>query len=189
MSFSLVRLVLMSMIAVLLCPNIRAEEEEETVPLDKLPKVVIDAVKKMFPDAELKAATKEVVKEAAKEEDEDDNDDTADGKEKEDKDEKQESEVVYEVTLSQKGRTIDVAVEEDGEIEEVEQSIDLNELPKIVADELANKFPKSKLKSAEVIYEVEDGRMELQGYEVILISAEGKEIEADVDVEIEIAVD
>ena len=182
------------MMAMLLSPNLRADDKEEDIALDKLPKAVVDAVKKMFPDAELKKATKEVVKEEADHDDDDDDDDKndadndKDGKE-DDKDEGEESKVVYEVTLSQKGDAVDVTVEEDGEIEEVERSIDLKELPKIVTDALARKFPKSTLKSAEAIYEVEAGEMELEGYEVILTSADGKEIEADVDVEIEITVD
>ncbi len=180
------------MMAMLLSPNLRADDKEEAVALDKLPKAVVDAVKKMFPDAELKKAIKELVKEEAElDDDDDDDDDKKDaGKDKDgEEDEKDESKVVYEVTLSQKGHAIDVTVEEDGEIEEVERTIDLKELPKIVTDALDKKFPKSTLKSAEAIYEVEDGEMELEGYEVILTSADGKEIEADVDVEIEITVD
>ncbi len=191
MRVSMFSVLVAGMMAILLCPGVRADDEEEAVAIDKLPKAVVNSIKKMFPDAELKKATKDVVKE--EEEDDDDDDDKAadtkdDGKE-EDKDEQDESKVVYEVTLSQKGHVIDVTVEEDGEIEEVERSIDLKELPKIVTDALARKFPKSTLKSAEAIYEVEDEKMELEGYEVILTSADGKEIEADIDVEIEITVD
>ena len=178
------------MMAMLLSPNLRADDKEEAVALDKLPKAVVDAVKKMFPDAELKKAIKELVKEEADLDDDDDDDKKDAGKDKDgEEDEKDESKVVYEVTLSQKGHAIDVTVEEDGEIEEVERTIDLKVLPKIVTDALDKKFPNSKLKSAEAIYEVEDGEMELEGYEVILTSADGKEIEADVDVEIEITVD
>ena len=164
------------------------EEKEESIPLDKLPKAVVESIKKMFPDAEMKSATKEVVK------DEDDDDDDAktetDDKDTDDKDEKDEddSEVIYEVTLSEKGKTIDVTVDEEGDIEEVERSIELKELPRLVADALAKQFPKSTLKSAEAIYEVEDGEMEFEGYEVILETADKKEIEADVEVEIHIEV-
>ncbi len=179
------------------------EEKEESIPLDKLPKAVVESIKKMFPDAEMKLATKEVVK------DEDDDDDDAktetdkkdaddkdaDHKDEKDDDEKDtgekdegDSEVIYEVTLSEKGKTIDVTVDEEGDIEEVERSIELKELPRLVADALARKFPKSTLKSAEAIYEVEDGEMEFEGYEVILETADKKEIEADVEVEIHIEV-
>lgn len=169
------------------------EEKEESIPLDKLPKAVVESIKKMFPDAEMKLATKEVVK------DEDDDDDDAktetDKKDADDKDadhkgekDEDDSEVIYEVTLSEKGKTIDVTVDEEGDIEEVERSIELKELPRLVADALARKFPKSTLKSAEAIYEVEDGEMEFEGYEVILETADKKEIEADVEVEIHIEV-
>lgn len=192
MRVSMCGVLVAGMMAMLLSLNLRADEKEDAVALDKLPKAVVDAVKKMFPDAELKKAIKELVKEEAElDDDDDDDDDKKDaGKDKDgEEDEKDESKVVYEVTLSQKGHAIDVTVEEDGEIEEVERTIDLKELPKIVTDALDKKFPKSTLKSAEAIYEVEDGEMELEGYEVILTSADGKEIEADVDVEIEITVD
>lgn len=190
MRVSIFSVLLAGMMAILFCPGVRADDAEEAVALDKLPKAVVDSIKKMFPGAELKKATKEVVKEEADDDDDDDKgaDKTDDGRD-DDKDEKEESNVVYEVTLSQNGHVIDVTVEEDGEIEEVERSIDLKELPKIVTDALAKKFPKSTLKSAEAIYEVEDGEMELEGYEVILTTADGKEIEADIDVEIEITVD
>jgi len=175
----------------LLSPGVSAAEEDEvTIALDQLPKAVVDSVKKMFPGAELKKATKEVVQ------DEDDDDDEKDGDKKngdkdddDKKDADKETEVVYEVTLSEKGRQIEVTVEEDGEIEEVERSIDLKELPTIVTDALSKRFPNSKLKSAEAIYEVEDGKLEFEGYEVILINAENKEIEVDVEVDIEISVD
>ena len=170
-----------------------AEEEEESVELDQLPKAVVESIKKMFPDAEMKKASKEVVKDEDDDGDEKDNekDDVkkdADDKEDDDKDEKDEegTEVVYEVTLSEKGRAIDVTVDEEGDIEEVERSIDLKELPEIVKVALKQKYPKSTLKSAEAIYEVEDGEMEFEGYEVILETADNKEIKADVEVEINI---
>ena len=38
---------------------IAADEDEEKVAIDKLPKAVVDAVKKMFPKAEMTGATKE----------------------------------------------------------------------------------------------------------------------------------
>lgn len=185
--------VLMLSIMTLLSSGVSAEEEEVTIPLDQLPKAVVESVKKMFPGAELKKATREVA--ADEDDDNDDEEEDSDKKDgdKQDHDEKddddKESEVVYEVTLSEKGRQIEVTVEEDGEIEEVERSIDLKELPKFVTDAISNQFPDSSLKSAEAIYEVEDGEQEFEGYEVILVNADNKEIEVDVEVEIEISSD
>src|SRR5437763_1126400 len=60
--------------------------DEEKVPLDKLPKPVLDAVKKRFPKGELVAASKE----------------TADGK------------TEYEVSLKDGGKKIDATLTSDG---------------------------------------------------------------------------
>ena len=167
-----------------------AEEEEESVELDQLPKAVVESIKKMFPDAEMKNASKEVVKDEDDDDDEKDDEKDADDKEDDDKDAKEEedTEVVYEVTLSEKGRAIDVRVDEEGDIEEVERSIDLKELPGIVKVALKQKYPKCTFKSVEMILAGEDGEMEFQGYEVILETADKKEIKADVEVEIHIEV-
>ncbi len=172
-----------------------AEEEEESVELAQLPKAVVESIKKMFPDAKMKKASKEVVKDEDDDDDEkndekDDEKKSADDKDDDDKDAKDEedTEVVYEVTLSEKGRAIDVKVDEEGDIEEVERSIDLQELPGIVKVALQRKYPKCTFKSAEMISEGEDGELEFQGYEVILETADKKEIKADVEVEIDIEV-
>ena len=168
---------------------IAADEDEEKVAIDKLPKAVVDAVKKMFPKAEMTGATKEEEEEEdgnGEGEDKEDEQDDAKGDENDDDAEK--PEILYEVTLKDNGQEIDVTVDESGEIEEVERTIDLNDLPKLVTDALAKKFPKSTLKSAEAIYEVEDGKEELDCYEVKLQTADRKQIEAAVEVEVEIEV-
>ena len=69
-----------------------ARAEESKVVLGDVPKAGVDAVKTMFPQGEITGAAKE----------------TEDGK------------TVYEVTLKQKGRTIDVTVGTDGQIQIVE---------------------------------------------------------------------
>ena len=131
--------------------DLRAEEEK--VPLDKLPKVVVEAVKKKFPGAELISATSE----------------------------KEDKELHYEVTIKVKGKKIDVTVEEDGDIEGFEREIDLKDLPKAVLKALEEKYPKMKLKSAEAVYEIEDSKEELEYYEVLLITADKKEIEVKIE--------
>ena len=169
-----------------------AEEDEEKVAIDKLPKAVVDAVKKMFPNAEITGATKE----EEKDDDEDDHDEDDDEKGEKDQDDAkgeddddEKPEVLFEVTIKSDGKEIDVTVEESGEIEEIERSIDLKDLPTLVTEALAKKFPGSTLKSAEVVYEVEDGKEELERYEVKLEGADKKEIEATVEIEVEIEVD
>ena len=131
--------------------DLRAEEEK--VPLDKLPKVVVEAVKKKFPGAELISATSE----------------------------KEGKELKYEVTIKDKGKKIDVTVEEDGDIEGFEREINVKDLPKAVLKTLEEKYPKMTLKSAEAVYEIEDSKEELEYYEVLLITADKKEIEVKIE--------
>lgn len=128
------------------------QAEEKKVPLDKLPKVVTDAVKKMFPKAELIEAASE----------------------------EQDGKIEYEVTIKEKGKNIDVTVQADGTIETLEKEIDLKDLPKVVTDTLKKMYPKAVAESAEAVYEIEDGKEELDFYEVVLKDGD-KEIEARIN--------
>ena len=96
---------------------------EEKVPVDKLPKAVVDAVKARFPGAELKAGGKE----------------------------EDEGKTVFEVSLKHKGSQYDVSVTPEGKIIEVEKMIAAKDLPAAVAKALEKKHPKSTLKTIEEI--------------------------------------
>lgn len=129
-----------------------ARAEEKTVPLDKLPKAVTDAVKKMFPKAELIKATQE----------------------------EEDGEIEYEVTVKENGKKIDITVEADGEIEGLEKEVDIKDLPKAVTQALEKKYPKAVHKSAEAVYEIEKGKEELEYYEVQLKTADNQELEVKI---------
>jgi uncharacterized membrane protein YkoI len=102
----------------------RADEaKEEKVPLDKVPKAVLDAVKAKFKDAELVGAEKENEK----------------GK------------VIYEINLKVKGQTIEVSATPDGKIVSIEKTISVKDLPKAVAEALDSKYPKATIKIVEEI--------------------------------------
>jgi uncharacterized membrane protein YkoI len=130
--------------------HVRADDkdDEKPVALHKLPKLVTDAIHKMFPMAELIEATEEA----------DDEDD----------------EVEYEVTIRLKGKKIDVTVSAAGKIEEFEQEIDVKELPKSVIDAIEKKFPKSSHLSAEAVYSIRNGKEKLKYYEVEVETADKK---------------
>jgi uncharacterized membrane protein YkoI len=145
---SILRCVALAGILGIVCvSNIRAEEK--AVLLDKLPKMVTDAVKKMFPKAKMIEATQEEV----------------------------EGKLEYEVIIQEKGKKIDVSVKSDGTIDSLEKEIDLKDLPKAVTEALKKSYPKAVSKSAEGVYEIEDGKEELEYYEVVLKTPDGKEIE------------
>jgi hypothetical protein len=133
----------------------RAWANEEKVPLDKLPKAVVEAVKKRFSDAELVSAEKE----------------TEDGK------------TVYEVAIKNKGQSIEVTLTTDGTIIEIEKQIESKDLPKTVADALAQKYPKATFKMIEEVIKVKDGKETSAYFEVLLVTAEKKKLEVSVTAE------
>ena len=96
-------------------------EGEEKIPLDKLPKVVLDAVKAKFPRGELQSAAKE------------DEDGT----------------LVYEVLLKENGATIEVILSLEGKITAIEKEIAAKDLPAAVGKALTEKYPKATIKKTE----------------------------------------
>jgi uncharacterized membrane protein YkoI len=108
---------------ILMASLVRADEEK--IPLDKLPKAVVDAVKAKFDGAELVSADKEVEK----------------GK------------TLYEVNIKYKGSKMDVTLTEDGKIVSVEKEIDAKDLPKAVAEAVSAKYKDAKILKAEEITE------------------------------------
>ncbi len=105
-----------------------ARDDEVKVPLDQVPKAVIDSVKAKFPTAELKGASKE----------------TENGK------------TSYEVTLSFKKANHDVTVTPEGKITGIEKAIAGADLPKSVTATLKSKYPQATVKAAEQISDADD---------------------------------
>jgi hypothetical protein len=108
-------------VAVLAVAVVCARADEEKVPLDKVPKAVMDAVKKKFPKAEVSGASTE----------------------------KEDGKTVYEMSLKLDKKNIDVTVTPEGKITLVEKEIDAKDLPKAVASALEAKYPKAKIELAE----------------------------------------
>ncbi|MFL5243424.1 MAG: PepSY-like domain-containing protein [Gemmataceae bacterium] len=103
--------------------------DEEKVPLDKVPKAVMDAVKKKFPDAKIMGVEKEV--EGGK--------------------------TSYEVAIKNKDQNIDVLLTPEGEITAIEAEISLKDLPKEVVAAMDKKYPKATVKKVEEI--TKDGKV------------------------------
>jgi hypothetical protein len=140
-----------AVLLVALLSGVRADEQK--VPLDKVPKAVLDAVKKRFPSAELVEAAKE----------------TEGGK------------TEFEVSIKDSGHHIDVMVTPKGSITVIEKEISVKDLPKVVRATLKKEFPKAKYKKAEEVTKVNDGNETLDFYEVLLETAAKKKVEAQVD--------
>lgn len=142
--------------AVLLSLLATARAEQEKIPLDKVPKAVLDAVKAKFPKGELTGAEKET-----------------DGEK-----------VTYEVKLLDNKRKFEVIANPDGKVLAVEKVLEPSELPKPVTDALDAKYPKAKIKKAEevtadekITYEVVLITADTETVKVIF-DAEGKLVES-----------
>jgi len=131
--------------------GVRADEEK--VPLDKLPKAVTEAVKKRFPKAELLEASKEVV------------------------DKKTE----YEVTIKNEGQKIDVTLTPEGVLLTLEKEITAKQLPMPVSKALKKSYPKAVYKIVEEVIKVKDGKETLAYYEVLLVTADKKSVEVQIE--------
>ncbi len=120
--------------------------DEEKIPLDKVPKTVLEAGKKRFPKAEVVEASKE----------------TEDGK------------TVYEIEMTEGDKKIDVTLTAEGTITNIEKHIDAKELPKAVVEALDKKYPKATFKVIEEVTQVRDGKEAVAFYEAVLMTAEQK---------------
>lgn len=143
----------LAVVALVVASGWAAEDKEEKVPLDKLPKAITDAVKKRFPKVELVEAAKETSKEGDKEK------------------------VEYEVSIKDGTTKIDVMLTPEGVITLIERQIAEKDLPKAVTDALAEKYPKAAFTIVEELLKVTDGKEALDVYEVLLVTADKKTFE------------
>ena len=120
-----------------------ASGKEEKIPLDKVPKAVMDTVKARFKEATVVGSAIE---------------ETEDGK------------TVYEISLKAKDKTIDIILTPAGKIVLFEQSIAQGDLPKAVAKTLADKYAQATFKRLEQVFTVVDGKEKLDFYEVLLVT-------------------
>ena len=148
-------MLLMVACAVLAFGATGARADEEKIALDKVPKAVLESVKKRFPKAELIEAAKET-----------------DG-----------DKVEYEVTLKDGETKYDVMFSPDGKITLIEKTIAAKDLPKAVADAVAEKYPKATYKLYEEMTKVIDGKEAIAYFEVLLVTADKKTLEVEVSPE------
>src|SRR5262245_21061967 len=122
-------LIAFSLHVLLLCAWVLAAEgKEDEIPLDNVPKPVLAAVKKKFPEAKLQGAARQT----------------------------EDNHVFYEVLIKHKGHEIYVVCEPEGKIVEIDREITLKDLPKAVSDVLKKQFPKATIVSIEEVTEDDD---------------------------------
>jgi hypothetical protein len=144
----------LGIVAVLALVVAAARSDEEKVPMDKVPKAVLDAFKAKFPGAKLTGATTE-------------KDDA--GKQ------------IYELAFTFKDYKYEAELYPDGAWIAIDKQIEFKELPKAVAKTLEDKFPKATYKIIEEVtkkdkieyYEMELVTAEKKSLEV-LVDPSGK---------------
>jgi hypothetical protein len=129
--------------------------QEEKVPQDKIPKPVMDALLAKFPKAKIDKCTK------AKEGDD----------------------VVYDIEFKEGDRKCEADITEKGAYINYEKAIEAKDLPKAVKDAIEKKYPKSELKEIMEETEVKGKDEKLAAYEVVLMTADKKEVEVKVSPE------
>ena len=145
----IVRLSIAALAVALLVPVVSAKEEK--VSPDKLPQSVLQAVKARFKELPIKGAGREI----------------------------EEGKPVYEVSLVEKGKTIDVTVSPEGNLLKIEREIARKGLPKAAVEALEQKYPKATWKIVEEITTVENKKETLAGYEVLLATEQGQIVEVE----------
>jgi uncharacterized membrane protein YkoI len=130
--------------------------DEKKIPLDQVPKAIMEAAKAKFAGAEFKGA--EIEKE--------------DGK------------TLYELAFKYQGANYEAEFTPEGKLVGYDKVISANDLPKAVADALQAKYPGATYKEVEEVHKVDGDQDKLEGYEVqvvhgkkryeVVVSPEGK---------------
>jgi uncharacterized membrane protein YkoI len=136
----------------LLAPPAAGGKDKNDLELDKMPKQVMVALKKKFPEAEIHEWTKE----------------------------KEGDIVVYDIEFEQDGRKFEADIEENGAIHNWEREIESRDLPEVVRKTVETKYPKAVLEEIMAITAVKDGKDVLEGYEITLETAQKRAVEVTV---------
>jgi len=126
-----------------------SQGQEEAVSPDKIPQVVLDALKSKFPQAKIDKCTK------AKEGDD----------------------VVYDIEFKQEARKCEADIKENGTYINYEKAIAEKDLPKACREAIEKKYPKATLGDVMEETEVMGKTEKLSAYEVMLTTADKKEVE------------
>lgn len=132
-------------------PGARADEEE--IPLDRVPKAVIDAGKALFPRARVREASKETERGAT----------------------------VYELAMTNEGRRTDATFREDGTLVLVEVQVPEKDVPAAVLRPVKDKYPGATIVWVESVRKGPRLKDAADYYELHITTAGGKSVELEVD--------
>ena len=117
--------------------------------LNKIPSVVMDALNSRFPKAEIHKWTKE----------------------------EENNHVIYDIEFTQDVQKFEADIKENGTIDNWEKGIVAGDLPEVVREAVAAKYPSAAIKEIMEMTTVHDGQNALEGYEIVLETAGKKDVE------------
>jgi hypothetical protein len=88
--------------------------------------------------------------------------------------------VLYDIEFQQEGRKFEADVREDGVIDNWERQIAATDLPEAVTKAVQTKYPKCTMREIMAVTAVKNGQDVLEGYEVVLQTADKKDVEVTV---------
>jgi len=125
---------------------------QENIDPDKIPQPVADSLKAKFPQAKVDKCTKE-----------------------------QEGDIViYDIEFKQGNRKFEADIKADGNIHNWEQAIAASDLPAVVRAAVDQRYPRAAFKEIMRINAVQNGKDELEGYEIVLDTADQQEVEVTI---------
>ncbi len=133
----------------------QAGEERESVDESQtnvIPAVVLDALKARFPEAEISKWTREEEGDL----------------------------VVYDIEFEQAGRGFEADIKEDGAIHNWEKGIQAEDLPEAVKKSVEERYSQSTITQVMEISAVQDGKDVLEGYEIVVETADKNALELTV---------
>jgi hypothetical protein len=139
----------MASVAFCLAALALAQADEKKIPLDQVPKTIMDTLKGRFDGAALKGA--ELVTEGGK--------------------------TTYEITFKHNGTNYEGIFTPEGKLAEYEKEIPAKDVPKAVTDALEGKYSQPKYKLVEEVYKVTDGQDKLESYEIVFETSDNRKFE------------
>ena len=88
--------------------------------------------------------------------------------------------VLYDVEFTQQGHKLEADIRADGSLHNWESEVQLQDVPAAVRQTIHTKFPGATVRAILAVNAVRDGKDELEGYEVVLATKDGKEVEITV---------
>jgi uncharacterized membrane protein YkoI len=134
-----------------LASTVKAQEAE--IPVDQVPKAVMDSSKAKFPGAKIREAAKE----------------TEDGK------------TLFELALTHEGKKKDVTFQENGILVLVETEVAESDLPAAVLKAVTGQYPGAKIDLVESVQKGTEVKKEVDYYEFHLTTKDKKSAEVEVD--------